>query len=119
MSTLVSGANYQQVFKMAEVLPSYTMQFGLPKFDPAAGTWTVKPFTMLGAMVKSWDLSQSNGGILELKLDVDAREVKTATALPIKMKYIYLCIPISMGVLMLHALVMALGEVETMKEVKG
>ena len=26
--------------------------------------------------------------------------VKTATALPIKMKYIYLCIPISMGVLM-------------------
>ena len=45
--------------------------------------------------------------------------VKTATALPIKMKYIYLCIPISMGVLMLHALVMALGEVETMKEVKG
>ena len=45
--------------------------------------------------------------------------VKTATALPIQMKYIYLCIPISMGVLMLHALVMALGEVETMKEVKG
>ena len=45
--------------------------------------------------------------------------VKTATALPIKMKYIYLCIPISMGILMLHALVMALGEVETMKEVKG
>ena len=45
--------------------------------------------------------------------------VKTATALPIKMKYIYLCIPISMGVLMLHALVMALSEVETMKEVKG
>ena len=35
------------------------------------------------------------------------------------MKYIYLCIPISMGILMLHALVMALGEVETMKEVKG
>ena len=34
--------------------------------------------------------------------------VKTATALPIKMKYIYLCIPISMGILMLHALVMAL-----------
>lgn len=35
---------------------------------------------------------------------------KTATALPIKMKYVYLCIPISMGILMLHALVMALEE---------
>ena len=38
-----------------------------------------------------------------------AKLIKTATALPIKMKYIYLCIPISMGVLMLYALVMALG----------
>ena len=44
---------------------------------------------------------------------------KTATALPLKMKYIYLCIPISMGIMMLHALVMALGEVEGLKEVKG
>lgn len=35
---------------------------------------------------------------------------KTATALPIKMKYVYLCIPISMGILMLHALAMALEE---------
>ena len=53
------------------------------------------------------------------KLGAVGKLVKTATALPIKMKYIYLCIPISMGILMLHALVMALGEVETMKEVKG
>ena len=44
---------------------------------------------------------------------------KTATALPLKMKYIYLCIPISMGIMMLHALVMALGEIEGLKEVKG
>ena len=44
---------------------------------------------------------------------------KTATALPLKMKYIYLCIPISMGIMMLHALVMALSEVEGLKEVKG
>lgn len=44
---------------------------------------------------------------------------KTATAMPIKMKYIYLCIPISMGIMMLHALVMVLGEAESLKEVKG
>ena len=35
------------------------------------------------------------------------------------MKYIYLCIPISMGIMMLHALVMVLGEAESLKEVKG
>ena len=44
---------------------------------------------------------------------------KTATALPIKMKYIYLCIPISMGINMLHALVLGLGELFPDKEVKG
>ena len=44
---------------------------------------------------------------------------KTATALPIKMKYIYLCIPISMGVMMLHALTMMVHEILGEKEVKG
>ena len=42
---------------------------------------------------------------------------KTATAMPIKMKYIYACIPVSMGIMMLHALLM--GTEEAMKEVKG
>ena len=41
---------------------------------------------------------------------------KTATALPIKMKYIYLCIPISMAIMMVHALLMAFEEAT--KEVK-
>ena len=42
---------------------------------------------------------------------------KTATAMPIKMKYIYLCIPISMAIMMVHALLMGLEEAT--KEVKG
>ena len=42
---------------------------------------------------------------------------KTATAMPIKMKYVYSCIPVSMGIMMLHALLM--GAEEAMKEVKG
>ena len=42
---------------------------------------------------------------------------KTATAMPIKMKWIYMCIPISMGINMLHALLM--GVEEATKEVKG
>lgn len=47
-----------------------------------------------------------------------AKLKKTATAMPIKMKYIFLCIPISMGVCMYHALVMSIEEL-TAKEVKG
>lgn len=35
---------------------------------------------------------------------------RTATTLPIKMAYIYLCIPISMAILMVHSLTMALDE---------
>ena len=36
---------------------------------------------------------------------------KTATALPIKMKYIFTCIPISMGVSMIHALRLTIDEI--------
>ena len=48
---------------------------------------------------------------------------KTATALPIKMKYVFVCIPISMAILMYHAFVMMLDEIlakpNAEKEVKG
>lgn len=44
---------------------------------------------------------------------------KTATALPIKMKYIYLCIPIGMGTMMVHALTMMVHEILGEREVKG
>lgn len=46
---------------------------------------------------------------------------KTATALPIKMKYIFVCVPVSMGVCMYHALVLAIDECakSAAKEVKG
>ena len=44
---------------------------------------------------------------------------KTATALPIKMKYIYLCLPISMGIMMVHALTMMVHECLGEREVKS
>ena len=48
---------------------------------------------------------------------------KTATALPIKKKYIFVCIPVSMGIMMYHAFVMILDEImkipDAGKEVKG
>lgn len=74
VSTLVSTGLYQQVFKMADVLPSYTMQLGLPMFNPATGAWTVNAFTYGGVMASGWELSLSNGGVLELKLSLTARE---------------------------------------------
>ena len=42
---------------------------------------------------------------------------KTATAMPIKMKYVYSCIPVSMGIMMIHSLLMGVNEALT--EVKG
>lgn len=36
------------------------------------------------------------------------KQVRTAAALPVKMKYIYMCLPIGLGICMYHALVMAL-----------
>ena len=42
---------------------------------------------------------------------------KTATAMPIKMKYVYSCIPVSMVIMMIHALLLGITEATT--EVKG
>ena len=42
---------------------------------------------------------------------------KTATAMPIKMKYVYSCIPVSMVIMMIHSLLM--GVEEALTEVKG
>ncbi|MBR2572672.1 MAG: TRAP transporter small permease [Clostridia bacterium] len=39
------------------------------------------------------------------------KQVRTAAALPIQMKYIYMCLPISMGICMYHAFVMVLEEI--------
>ena len=44
---------------------------------------------------------------------------KTATTLPIKMKYVFLCVPISMAVCAFHALVLALRQLRPAAAVKG
>ncbi len=44
---------------------------------------------------------------------------KTATTLPIKMKYIFLCVPISMAICAFHALVMAIGQIRPDTAQKG
>ena len=40
----------------------------------------------------------------------------TATSLPIKMSYIYLCVPISMVILLIHAIVMTIDEIKGGKD---
>ncbi|MBR1710866.1 MAG: TRAP transporter small permease [Clostridia bacterium] len=46
-----------------------------------------------------------------------SKQVRMAAAIPIPMKYVYMCLPISMVILAFHALVMMLEEI-TKKEVK-
>lgn len=74
-STLVSTAVYQQVFTLADVLPSFTLQKGLPQ---AGGT--VDAYTFLGCTVDSFEFDFTNGDIATLKTTIDAGDLTTATA---------------------------------------
>ena len=74
-STLVSASTYQQVFTLADTMPSATWQKGIPRYDG-----TVDPYTFTGGMVDSFELEFGNGEIAKLKATVDARDVTTATA---------------------------------------
>lgn len=75
VSTLVSGAVYQQVHSLADVLPSHTIQFGVPN---SAGT--IRPLTFSGCTVSAWELGGAVGDIATLKTTWDARNWTTATA---------------------------------------
>ena len=41
------------------------------------------------------------------------RQVRTAAAIPIKMKYVYMCLPVSMVILIIHSLAMIFEEVKS------
>lgn len=75
VSTVVSGAVYQQVHSLADVLPSHTIQFGVPN---RAGT--IRPLTFSGCTVSAWELGGAVGDIATLKTTWDARNWTTATA---------------------------------------
>lgn len=74
-STLVSGSTYQQVFTLADTMPSATWQKGIPRYDG-----TVDAYTYTGGTVDSFELEFGNAEIAKLKPTVDARDVTTATA---------------------------------------
>lgn len=74
-STVVSGSTYQQVHTFADVLPSHTIQFGVPN---AAGV--IRPMTYSGCTVSSFEIGGAVGEIATLKTSWDARNWTTATA---------------------------------------
>lgn len=74
-STLVSGTTYQQVFTLADQLPSATIQQGLVE---AGGT--VDAHTFLGCTVSGFEFDFNNSGLALLKTTVDIADNSTATA---------------------------------------
>lgn len=73
-SALVSAATYQQLFTLADTQPSATFQQGIVD---AAGT--VNPYTYPGTVVTKAEFSCEDG-IAMAKLDLNARDIATATA---------------------------------------
>jgi hypothetical protein len=75
VSTLVAGSTYQQLFTLADVMPSYTIQKGLPE---AGGT--VDAYTHTGCTCDSFEFDFINADIARLKTTIDGQAVTTATA---------------------------------------
>lgn len=78
-STLVSTGVYQQVFTLADVLPSFTLQKGIPRVN-IDGTFTTDPYTFLGCTADTFELDFTQADILQLKATIDAGDLTTATA---------------------------------------
>lgn len=74
-STLVSGATYQQVFTLADVPPSLTIQKGIPRVDG-----TVDPYTFTGSQCDSFEFSFGNAEIATVTSTWNCKDVTTATA---------------------------------------
>lgn len=74
-STLVSAGLYQQVFTLADVPPSATIQKGIQRADG-----TVDAYTFTGCMVESLTIDCPNADIVKVKTTWNAKDVTTATA---------------------------------------
>lgn len=70
VSTLVSGATYQQSFKLGDSLPSRTIQFGAP-----FSSGTISAHTFAGAVVESWELAGAVGDIVTFNASWVAAEL--------------------------------------------
>lgn len=77
--TLIAGSFYRQIHWNGELAgKSLTVQFGFPE-TIAAGT--VRPFTINGAKITQWELSNNRNELLKLRFTLDGWDESTATAL--------------------------------------
>lgn len=74
-ATLVSGTTYQQVFTLADVMPMFTLQRGLPRVDG-----TVAAHTFSGCTAKSVEFDFKTADLVQIKADIDARDLSTITS---------------------------------------
>ena len=74
-STLVSAGLYQQVFTLGDVMPSATIQKGIPRADG-----TVDAYTFTGCMVESLTIDCPNADSVKVKTSWNAKDMTTATA---------------------------------------
>ncbi len=73
-STLISGSAYQQLFTLADVMPSMTVQVGLPTTAGATNA-----FTYSGVQCTSFDVTFNQSDLIEIKASVDAKSLSTST----------------------------------------
>ena len=79
VSTVVSGATYQQLFTAlisGTYLPAFTVQEGI-----VLPGGTVHAYTYAGCTISKWTLECSATGLATLEVEVDARSLATGTAL--------------------------------------
>lgn len=76
---VVAGAVYQTVHTLGGALKPFTSQLNVPKIQ-ADGSTVDAPLTATGCVIPSFGLAMDNADILKLKIDVDARDLSTATA---------------------------------------
>lgn len=77
--TLVSGSFYRQIHTNGPLDgDSLTVQFGMPE---ATATGTNRAFTINGAKITQWEISQARNELLKLRFSLDGWNETTATAL--------------------------------------
>lgn len=64
---------YQQLFTLADTLPSFTLEKGIPRVDG-----TVDPYTFLGAMVSSFQVDCPNGELVTIQTSWDVGDISVA-----------------------------------------
>ena len=74
-STLVSAGLYQQVFTLGDVMPSATIQKGIPRADG-----TVDAYTFTGCMVESLTIDCPNADNVKVKTSWNAKDMTTGAA---------------------------------------